>query len=377
MTAAMANDTPPPGRGQWLFSRRTDLLLFTGSAVFACLLSGIELLRGEGDRAIPLWLWVGAVLCVDVAHVFSTLFRVYLDPAARKREPLLYWGTPLLLYVAFATLFAVDPKLFWRVLAYAAVFHFVRQQYGFLKLYQRQERELREFDRRLDTLAIYAATVYPIAYWHAELPRQISWFMDGDFVAVVRDVPALSAVVHGLAPAYWAVLFVFLLRQAMRWRETGAWSTGKVLLVLTTWLCWWFGIIATDSDAVFTLTNVLIHGIPYDYLTFRYARRRAKAGAGGALKPMGRSGAASAAYFGFVIIAFALAEEFAWDRWVFGDHPTLFGDASPLTGLGLNLLVPLLALPQATHYVLDGFIWRGQRLARDYGESKPGESMSM
>jgi hypothetical protein len=53
----------------------------------------------------------------------------------------------------------------------------------------------------------------------------------------------------------------------------------------------------------------------------------------------------------------AFAEELLWDRFVWHERSWLFG-------LGWRaeswkwLIVPLLALPQMTHYILDGFIWK-------------------
>ena len=53
----------------------------------------------------------------------------------------------------------------------------------------------------------------------------------------------------------------------------------------------------------------------------------------------------------------AYVEELLWDRGVWHEREWLFGVAWD-TGTLKILLVPLLALPQLTHYVLDGFIWR-------------------
>src|SRR5205807_2576067 len=53
----------------------------------------------------------------------------------------------------------------------------------------------------------------------------------------------------------------------------------------------------------------------------------------------------------------AFAEELFWDRGVWHDRSWLFGEPWDLGALKLAV-VPLLALPQLTHYVLDGFIWR-------------------
>ena len=65
-----------------------------------------------------------------------------------------------------------------------AVFHFIKQQAGFVALYLRAGAEApTAFDRRLCTAAVWAGTAGPVLYWHASLPRRFSWFMDGDFLA--------------------------------------------------------------------------------------------------------------------------------------------------------------------------------------------------
>ena len=53
----------------------------------------------------------------------------------------------------------------------------------------------------------------------------------------------------------------------------------------------------------------------------------------------------------------AYAEELFWHRGMWHERAWLFGGAWDVQKFKL-ILVPLLALPQLTHYVLDGFIWR-------------------
>jgi hypothetical protein len=43
---------------------------------------------------------------------------------------------------------------------------------------------------------------------------------------------------------------------------------------------------------------------------------------------------------------------------VWHDHPGIFGDSASLSDGMLVYVVPLLTLPQATHYLLDGVVWR-------------------
>ena len=57
-------------------------------------------------------------------------------------------------------LYQAGEDVFWRVLAYLAVFHFVRQQWGWVAMYRGRLRERDPFGLWLDRLAIYLATIY-------------------------------------------------------------------------------------------------------------------------------------------------------------------------------------------------------------------------
>ena len=59
-----------------------------------------------------------------------------------------------------------------------------------------------------------------------------------------------------------------------------------------------------------------------------------------------------------LLLALGYSEEWLWDLGIWHDHPGLFGQGWDLGPRVQALLVPLLALPQAVHYALDGFIWR-------------------
>jgi hypothetical protein len=58
-----------------------------------------------------------------------------------------------------------------------------------------------------------------------------------------------------------------------------------------------------------------------------------------------------------ILWSVAFAEEMFWDRGVWGERSWLFGGRVDIETIKM-FIVPLLALPQITHYVLDGFIWR-------------------
>lgn len=346
--------------GPWLWSPTRDLAVFGGSALVAAalVLAGPSLgLTGElGD-----WGWLVLVVGIDVAHVWSTIFRTYLDGEELRAHPLRYALVPVLGWAAGAALhLAFGAAGFWRVLAYLALFHFVRQQVGWVALYRAKDRAAARADAWIDGAAVYLATLYPVTHWHAHLAStRFSWFVHGDFVDVSRwALAALPAV----RVAWLAALATFALRQLVRsWRE-GRFVVGKAVVVASTALVWWLGIVATNDDARFTVSNVIVHGVPYAALLWAYARARAAERPGGVVAIVAQGGVTA---FFALLVALALAEELLWDRWVWHDRPWLFGHGTELGPTALALLVPLLAAPQATHYLLDGWLWRrGETRAR-------------
>lgn len=333
---------------RWLFSPKVDVGVFAGSALASAAL--VLLAPALGIVAdTPLWAWAVLVLGIDVAHVWSTLFRVYLDGDELRRRPLLYAGAPLLAWAVGVSAYATSSGLFWRLFAYAAAWHFVKQQVGWMVLYGRRARST-EGQIRLDQAAIYAATLGPVVWWHANLPRPFWWFVEGDFIGGLPTWVGTAALI-----LHFAVLALWLAAQL---RTPTQIHPGKVLLLAATWVAWFGGIVLARSDFAFTVMNVVLHGVPYFALLYQYARGRHREGGYGKLGGIIRAGLPG---FFSLLIALAFIEEFFWDRMVWHEHGALFGAGTlDLPEGALVVLVPLLALPQATHYLLDGFIWRSR-----------------
>ena len=343
---------------RWLFSAPLDLAVFGGTAVIALLLVLAGAALGAASPADnPEWTWIAGVLLVDVAHVWSTAFVVYLDPAEWRRRPALYAITPLATFAAGVALYARGEAVFWRALAYLAVFHFIRQQYGWVMMYRQRNGERDRIGRWLDGATIYAATLYPLIVWHAELPRGFWWMKPGDFVA---GLPAWTARIAGWI--YLALLAIYAARAvaAAIARRPIAW--GKHVVVAATAACWYVGIVACNADYAFTVTNVFIHGVPYLVLVYLYARAasgepESRDGVSARLLDPRRGRTRAIVVFCASLWAIAYLEELIWDRTIWHDRAWLFGDGGNI-GRAAMLVVPLLAVPQLTHYVLDGFLWR-------------------
>ena len=292
--------------------------------------------------------WLILVLGIDVAHVYSTLFRTYFKAEARKKWRKLLIVTPIVVWVVALLLYQFGDLIFWRVIAYLAVYHFVRQQYGFFKLYNRGV-DVPTWEQFIDMLAIYGATLYPIIFWHLSADRNFNWFLAGDFW--VKPYPEL---IPYLGLLYGLILLMYLAKEIRRSLKLGL-NVSKNILLLGTAFSWYAGIVWFNGDLIFTLFNVVSHGIPYIALVWLFEQKQTTK------RPLFKS-AAYLFVFVVAILAFAYIEEGLWDGLVWQEHTALFSQFSALnqyrSPLILGLVIPLLVVPQVTHYILDGFIWK-------------------
>jgi hypothetical protein len=335
----------------WLFSRRADLWTFVGSAAVAMGLLAIGWPLGWLDGKSPEWTWIVAILLIDVAHVYATGFRVYFDRVELARRPWLYGLTPLASFAVGWAIYSESESLFWSGLAYLAVFHFVRQQYGWVALYRSRGKETDSLGKWIDTSAIYLSMLYPLVYWHSHLPREFWWFRQGDFIPVSFDLA------ERLFPVYVVSLGVYAARVLYRMARDGWVNPGKDAVVATTAICWYVGIVAFNSDFAFMVTNVIIHGIPYLVLVYWYRFRWVQTNDSDHVRSDANPTRSWWVLFLGIIWMLAYAEELLWDASLWHERPWLFG-VWPGLDSWRGILVPLLVVPQVTHYVLDGFIWK-------------------
>jgi hypothetical protein len=309
---------------------------------------------------VPLWAWLIFILGIDVSHVYSTLFRTYFNSNELRENKSLLTLIPVIVWLIGVGLYSVHSMLFWRVLTYVAVFHFIRQQYGFLRLYCRGEVSSNK-DRWLAASVIYLAALYPIIYWHCHQPRNFHWFIDGDFIL---GLPAIFSQAIGFI--YLAVIIAYFLNELLNIKKNIPFNVPKNAIVIGTAASWYAGIVHFNGDMTFTITNVVSHGIPYMALVWLYGERQKDRLDSplilGKFSYRVFFSRISLPLFLAVLLLFGFIEEGLWAGFVWREHLEAFGIFARLPEITardtLSWLVPLLTLPQATHYVLDGFIWK-------------------
>lgn len=310
-----------------------------------------------GNKELSDYTWIILILLIDVAHVYSTLYRTYFDKDMLQNSKTILYAIPLISLLIGVLVYNLSSLWFWRIMAYLAVFHFIRQQYGFMRLYSRKEQNT-TLILWLDKLIIYYATIYPIIFWHFKPDRNFNWFIEGDFITINSEI-----IIHCCTILYYFILSVFIAVYTYLFVFKKTFNVPKLLVIAGTIVSWYFGIVYYNGDITFTLLNVVSHGIPYMALVWIYANTKHK-------KQPQLSTTINKKVFSrygiifFILIIFLLAylEEGLWDGLVWNEHKRIFHLFSqqlihPSHHL-LSFIVPLLALPQITHYIIDGFIWK-------------------
>lgn len=335
----------------WIHKPLTDSLFILAPAfVVTAIALGFHRELGAIEDAYSFYTWLFLIVFIDVAHVYATLFKTYFVRAEFQRRRTLLLTLPALSLGIGLILFSLGSMVFWTVLAYIAVFHFIRQQYGFMRLYSRYEDKT-TLSVFLDNLFIYSAAGYPMLFWFCSPERRFNWFMQREFFRYES-----SQLLHLFGWAYAGILALYVFYIGYKWKTEHYFNVPKHAIIIGTGLSWYVGIVHFDNDLIFTLLNVVSHGIPYMaliYLKEIDAKPRETLGTLGFLK-----GFSGLLLFLASLLIMAFLEEYAWDFMVWNDHFEV-GDIN--FSRWSVLIVPLLTVPQLTHYLLDGFIWKSPK----------------
>lgn len=331
----------------WIHKAKTDsVFILAPSFVVVAIVVVFQDWLHEVENHYSFYTWLFLIVFIDVAHVYATLFKTYLVPTEFKRRRRLLLLLPTICFFVGLALFACGSQVFWSVLAYVAVFHFIRQQYGFMRLYARKEPKTR-WNIWLDNVAIYSATGYPMLYWFLSSPRAFNWFVPDEFFRLENQ-----SVLEVLGWLYVTILIFYVMRTIILAIRQRYFNIPKHAIIVGTALSWYFGIVYFNNDLAFTLLNVVSHGIPYMALVYLREIDGKSVEQIGALHYL-KQWRGLLIYVG-ILLLIAFSEEYLWEVLVWNEQFSLSFDATHWQ----ILLVPLLTVPQFTHYLLDGFIWK-------------------
>lgn len=347
---------------RWIVSAPFDLSIVLVPLMLA--LGALALIKGLGVQE-PLWAYLLFFVSFDVAHVWGTIYITYLDPDAMQRRRWLFLLPIPICFILSFGLHLISPTAFWTIVAYVAIYHFAKQQYGFVAIYKARERERDPIDYKLDKLALWTAALGPVLLWHATPRGQFDWFGSGE--SFLFTLPAWA---QGPILAGWLLVgLAYIARQVQVWVRDRRFNLGKNVWMLAAWVSWFIGVRLSEHLFISAAFLNLVHGIPYMALIWRRCNVRWSGGAGEhttrhkarmARLMVWLSRAKRWFWFYGIVLALAIAEEFLWDGLVWGKYlPDALGMSAPeLSKVAMAFWVALLSLPQIVHYFLDGYLWK-------------------
>lgn len=309
----------------------------------------------SSQEAFLVWLFIRAPF--DSGHVFATLFKTYFDSDEFKKFKPFLICIPIGVFL-FSFIFAyTNVAIFGQFVAYMAVFHFIRQQYGLVCLYENPESRNSSWFS-VDYLLIHMSCLYPMIYWHANYPKHIQWFSPENFFKIPFFYEEFAKYF------YIALIALYLFKEIYFALKGKKISLNKQLVHLGTALCWNLSIVYFDSILVFIILVEVSHAMPYLSLIWFHGKKVVQADRQKSFfKKIKFRYFFSGSAFLYLLLIFILGVGLDMMGFIFFSHPFAeLRDHIPLfliTGeWKVALLLAAFTVIQFTHYILDGIIWK-------------------
>ncbi|MEK7356394.1 MAG: hypothetical protein AAB250_08090 [Bdellovibrionota bacterium] len=285
------------------------------------------------DFQEPLIYSVLAVGFIESGHVYTTFWRTYLHPDERNSSRI-YVVVPLVIFGVFTIWMFFGRIGMWSFVAYANVFHHVRQYYGFNRWYQ----GLGAKPSRVSDFFLYALCLVPIVAYHFRSDAIKGYYSNDDLFLAPHPIAFAACV--GL---FGVVAFAWIVFEIRRW-SAGAREPGRVLSILTPAaiysICFFYG--TTLTTILFPL--VISHGVAYFGVMGESLRKT--------------QSARFPTFVRAVTIVIGTAVVLGGSEFYFEQNWIDFTDVGP-SGSGVaSLVTGLYLVPLFSHFVFDAIIWR-------------------
>ncbi|CAJ1419705.1 unnamed protein product [Effrenium voratum] len=322
------------------------------SPVALALLVVVATRRLGADEAPLLWKLLLEVL-VDVAHVYGTLCRTVLDSEATALNWRLYLlAVPGLLLPTLFVNIVFGTWLGWSLLSYYAMFHFAKQPFGLLCIYKARQGERDPKEHQLDYWTCLAGAGLPLLQWHAGDFPDFAWF-GGEDEKKLFQLPAVLLgplrALHVLVPGVWLSFYLW------RWLRGGRLNLGKLWIMVATYFTWYMGMCGHHVRSLAFIN--LFHGMSSSFLVYHVVRQRYSLWEAKNPQTMHWIDdhfncvlVSTPVFYTCFLCGLACGEDLAWDILIHQDY--MRPPVAPLEGLGRQVAVSCLMLPQLAHYFL-------------------------
>lgn len=332
--------------GKYILSPKADLFAFT-TFIPVYLLYWIffeaNILSFTLPDQPPHWFFLMGWILVDGSHVYSTLLVSYNDKEIFQRLKWVMIGVPIALIVSsFALNMTGNGHIFMYFLAYLAMVHFIRQEFGWMKIATRLDPNSPVWLNWLDKTTSYCMTILPITWFIRESSGGF-WYRSGDLFKVPDHWANLALNL------FWPIVAIFLAANFWHSWKTKTINLSKYLVFVNTFFGWYMAKTQVSNTYLAVWLMIFHHGIPYYFIVFKTERVTQNIGW---LQRLG-SFKYPALYVGFAAIFYLFLQSHCCNPVV--SYLQSQGQAF------IYFIAAIATMPQMTHFILDGFIWKRKR----------------
>lgn len=317
----------------YIVSPRFDWIFFIASPFLAI---GVVL---GAVQILPPWTVKQYVLVyMALGHHVPTFLRAYGDPDEFRRNRFRLIAIPLLVVPVLAVAYWIDARIVMLIFVWDQ-FHFVRQNYGMMRIYDAKAGTANATPINLDQWLCFAAFVAIVShsdfYTHtyAETLFDLGLSVPSWIGTVVGDGSLALTVVVGAA--YVGLLVARLARGHPV-------ALPKLAIFATTYGCWYYAYVTLSDPFLSYPISSFFHCLQYDAFAWSYNHHKA------GTAPTSEEGA---------VFRYLYESRHIW-MYVLG----IFGYGGlSMLGQGLYPIIVLNASTGVLHYYFDGFIWKVRR----------------
>lgn len=346
----------------WVINWYSDILGFF-LAPFVFLTMGffrVPPFDGENPRLLENMIFL--VLFLDWAHIFAQYPRIYSNPLESKRLKWIYPISYILLIPIMTFLvhltggYEIDTFL-----VYFVVFHFIKQQFGFIKIFSKTDGLKSKFDKLAEDIFFYLTMYAPVFYWHVKGPNYAYKWIDLFF-----KPPFLKYLLWPVLGLYLVSFVYYLYSEVRRTRANGMFNIPKNLSILTAAMTWGAVSLFPDAAKLVIFTVTFTHDLSYTYFVWAIGRRdRVYV----KKKIEWLSWTSVPGFFLYtaalivlsdiiMVIHMEMTKDQNWTYWVWGHT---FNWITKQSGWMLSLGWAIFFSTQAHHYFIDRFLWKKEK----------------
>lgn len=327
-------------RYQSTFSTSRDAALFLLPLLVALCIYIVALAFGSiSQMDFPLFFLL--YLLIDFPHLYSTSLRVIYSNENRMHTVVAVGTGAIVCFIFLLFLFSYT-DYGWSVLAYIAIFHFMRQQIGWLKLLQDGQSY---FYSKLEVSAMYAIVVSGILFWHSCRSASFFWFPGA------VNIPT-AVIFSNICDVVMIVLCVLCLYIKVKdCKNEIIIRPAKIYLLLSTIFTWQIMLRLVPLTPVsFAIFNTVTHGLPYLIWIFWFYSFQSSRTKYLFFIPM---------MFYLLFIFLGIVENYFYFGSMRKEEFQLFSQWKMIGGAKTSKVFLCLALtPQMIHFIADGFVWK-------------------